>query len=101
MIHHAQTQCSLSFPGTCACQLINEIQAALLLEDAVSGQSEVGVSMHDHIAHYILGIGSEGYQQNVCFWVSPKIVSLSSPFALVDFLILLLQSNNLLLLGDG
>ena len=27
---------------------------------SVSGQTEVGVSMHDHIAHYLPGIGSEG-----------------------------------------
>ena len=43
---------------------------------SVSGQTEVGVSMYDHIAHYLLGVGSEGYQQNACFGVSLKIVPL-------------------------
>ena len=58
----------------CARQSTDEIQAALLLGNAsMSGQKEVGVSMHDHIAPDFWGLGSAGYQQNACFEISPKI----------------------------
>ena len=67
---------------------------------SVSGQTGVGVFMHDHIAYYLLGLDSKGYQQNACFEASPKIIPLSSSFGLVNCLFLLLQTNNSIKLGD-
>ena len=61
--------CIWAVPWTCicACQLIDNIQAALLLGNAlVSGETGFGVSMHNHSAHYHLVVCSESYQQNAC-----------------------------------
>ena len=49
----------------------------------------------------LLRVDSKSYQQNICSGVSPKIVPLLSPFGSVDCIILLLQTNNLLWLGEG
>ena len=77
------------------------LHALLLGNASASGQARVGVPIHNHIALYLLGVASEGYQQNACFEVSPKVVPLSSRFGLRDCLILLLQTNNRLRLGDS
>ena len=124
LIHQAQSQFSLSFPSTCQarvniptlidketkiyinlrmCSSIDWLDSGGIASwhPSGSGQIEVGVSMHDHIARYLMGVGSENYQQNACFGVSPKIVALPVPSGLLDCQILLLQTNNLLWLGDG
>ena len=43
--------------GTCVRQMTDELQAALPLGNvSVRGRTKVGVSMHNHIAHYLLGL---------------------------------------------
>ena len=55
MAYFSCTDASDSYHWTCTCvrQSIDEIQATLLLGNAsVSGQTKVGVSIQDNIAHY-------------------------------------------------
>ena len=65
-----------------------------------SDQTRVQVFMHDHTVSHLLGVGSEGYQQNARFEKSPELAPLSSPSGLVECLILLLQTSNPLRLGE-
>ena len=65
-----------------------------------SDQTRVQVFMHDHTVSHLLGVASEGYQQNARFEKSPEIAPLSSPSGLVECLILLLQTSNPLRLGE-